>query len=111
VSIKDHDQLIVGLTNSLAVQYAKQMGHKTIAVDIDDKRLESAKALGAVEAFNSLNGLDKLREYTSGGVDVAICLSGSAKAYETAVSILRPGGTLMVVGIVRITIPEIIAVD
>lgn len=78
------------------------MGFRVAAIDIDARRLESAKALGAEATFNTkqTDAIEALRAVTGGGVHASVCLSGSNAAYETAAAVIRPGGTLMVVGIV-----------
>ncbi|KIX06724.1 uncharacterized protein Z518_04700 [Rhinocladiella mackenziei CBS 650.93] len=91
----------IGGLGHLAVQYAAKMGLRIAALDIDERKLASAKSLGAEVTFKVKDPkfIDDLRQITGGGVDVAVCLSGSNAAYDTAASIIKPGGTLMCVGI------------
>lgn len=79
-----------------------KLGFKVAALDIDDKKLILAKELGATATFQTkhANFLDELRKGTAGGVDTSICFSGANPAYDTAAGIIKPGGTLMCVGIV-----------
>ncbi|KAH7561617.1 hypothetical protein BM1_02721 [Bipolaris maydis] len=86
-----------------AVQYAKAMGIKTIALDINDSQLAMAKKLGADAAFNSKtnpNYVDEIKKLTDGkGCHAAAVYSGSNVAYAGAPDLLRTGGLLMIVGI------------
>ncbi|KAL4926322.1 chaperonin 10-like protein [Aspergillus undulatus] len=92
-----------GGLGQLAVQYAKAMGYKVIAVDINDKALQACKDQGADLALNSLCQADdyvsEIKKITNGGVHAAAVFSGAAAAYKSAPLIIRPGGILMVVGI------------
>ena len=88
----------------IAVQYALAMGLKVAALDIGAQQLEIAEELGATAVFNSADSdlAAKVREKTSGGVHAASVFSGSVKAYQAGVSVLRLGGTLVVVGVVSL---------
>ncbi|XP_014562221.1 hypothetical protein COCVIDRAFT_84969 [Bipolaris victoriae FI3] len=46
------------------------------------------------------NFVTHIRKVNRGGVHAAAILSGSVKAYESGLSIIRIGGKLMVVGVV-----------
>jgi L-iditol 2-dehydrogenase len=69
--------------------------------DIDDWRLEKAKALGATITINVKNEdlISKVKELTEGNyVDITIDASGSPEAAVQAVKITRNGGTIVLVG-------------
>ncbi|KAJ5515005.1 hypothetical protein N7463_004557 [Penicillium fimorum] len=86
----------------LAIQYAKALKLRVIGIDISDSQLESAKSLGADLTFNSAStpGYKKeLLSLTSGGAHAAVVLSASNAAYQSAPSVLRINGILMVIGI------------
>ncbi|KAJ5360454.1 hypothetical protein N7517_009645 [Penicillium concentricum] len=88
----------------LAIQYAKALKLRVIGIDISDSQLESAKSLGADLTFNSSStpGYEKeLLTHTSGGAHAAVVLSASNAAYQSAPSVLRINGILMVIGIPR----------
>jgi propanol-preferring alcohol dehydrogenase len=89
---------------SIAVQYALKMGFKVVALDVGQTQLQLAEKLGATAALDSSSPdvAAKVRELTSGGVHAASCFSGSIKAYESAISVIRPAGTLVVVGVVSL---------
>jgi len=91
-----------GGLGQLAVQYGKAMGFKVLAVDINDATLNVCKSQGADETFNSKTEPDyvsKIKQLTNGGVHAAAVFSNALAAYAGAPSIIRVGGTLMVVGI------------
>jgi alcohol dehydrogenase len=71
-------------------------------VDLDDKRLERARALGADATFN--NGSDialaAVQELTEGlGADVAIEAVGVPETFELCTELVRPGGRIANVGV------------
>jgi alcohol dehydrogenase len=94
-----------------AVAGAKLMGATTIiGVDTVDKRLETAKRLGAdhVIDFKAVDPVAEVMRLTDGrGVDVAIEALGTQGTFESALRCLRPGGTLSSLGVYSgdLTIP------
>jgi alcohol dehydrogenase len=75
---------------------------RTIAIDLDDHRLEQASEFGATDAVN--NGaddwVDQVMAMTDGmGVDVAIEAVGVPATFEACTRIVRPGGTVANVGV------------
>ena len=83
------------------VQCAVVSGARVIAIDLNDQRLITARALGAAEAINpaTVERVDKaVRSLTNGGVDVAFEAIGNPKTIELAFGLLRRGGRLCVVG-------------
>lgn len=83
------------------VQCAVVSGARVIAIDLNDQRLATARALGAAETINpaTVERADKLvRSLTSGGVDVAFEAIGTPKTIELAFGLLKRGGRLCVVG-------------
>lgn len=78
------------------------MGLNVIGIDISDPNLEITKAQGADYVFNSMTDkayVDKIKELTKGGCHATTVFSNADAAYAGAPSILRLGGTLMVIGI------------
>jgi len=73
---------------------------KIIAVDLLDKKLETAKQLGATDVLNasSQNPAVGIQKLTGGGVDFAFECVGSTKVMETAFDSTAPGGMAVVVG-------------
>lgn len=83
------------------VQCAYAAGAQVIAVDLNDQRLEMARALGAAETVNpkAVARADKwIRERSGGGVDVAFEAIGSPATIQLAYSLLKRGGRLCVIG-------------
>jgi threonine 3-dehydrogenase len=94
----------VGIIGLMAVTVAKAAGAGRIFVtDINPKRLELAKRLGAVGAYNGKEGdgwIKEVRRDCRGeGVDVLLEMSGSPAAYDQGFAALRNGGTAALLGI------------
>ncbi|KAF1955053.1 hypothetical protein CC80DRAFT_357749, partial [Byssothecium circinans] len=81
----------------------RQMGYKTIGLDINDSCLEMAKKVGAGAVFNFMmnkNYVDEVKKMIDGKECHAADLSsGSNAAYASAPDLLKVGGLLMVIGI------------
>lgn len=82
---------------------AHMMGATTIiAVESVAPRMEMARAMGATHIvdFSNVDPVDEIRRITDGrGVDVAIEALGMQVTFETALRVLRPGGTLSSLGV------------
>jgi alcohol dehydrogenase len=89
----------VGLNSVLGALVAGAA--QVIAVDLDDDKLATAKALGASEGFNPSDPEcpEQIKALTNGGVDCAIEMAGSEKALELAYQITRRGGTTVTGGL------------
>ncbi|KJR83706.1 alcohol dehydrogenase, propanol-preferring [Sporothrix schenckii 1099-18] len=93
-----------------ATQFAKAMGYKVVGVDIQDDVLAAVTALGADAVINTrtttaANVDEAIHALTAKGVHAAAVFSAATAAYETAITLLRPGGLLMVVGITDTPLP------
>ena len=86
----------------LAVQYAKVMGMRIIAVDGGAEKEKLCLSLGAEHFIDYTSVQDipaeVLRITTYGAHGVAV-FAASPKSYATAPFLLRPGGTMVAVGI------------
>jgi threonine dehydrogenase-like Zn-dependent dehydrogenase len=86
-----------------AVAGAKLMGATCIiGVDTVAKRLQVARKLGAdyVLDFKQADPVARIMEITDGrGVDVAVEALGTQGTFESALRVLRPGGTLSSLGV------------
>ena len=83
------------------VQCAAISGARVIAIDLNERRLETARTLGAAETINpgAVARVDRVvRGLSDGGVDVAFEAIGTPKTIELAFSLLKRGGRLCVVG-------------
>jgi alcohol dehydrogenase, propanol-preferring len=89
----------IGGLGHLAVQLGKIFGAEVTAIDISEAKLELAKSLGASTAVNAA-ATDVVKDLRrAGGVHVCLVTSGAKAAYDMAFSCLRPGGTLLAVGL------------
>ena len=66
---------------------------KTIAIDLSNEKLNLAHELGADHILNpnDANFLERIRDLTSGGANIAIETAGSGRALKTAYDITRRG--------------------
>ena len=85
----------------LAIQYAKIMGLKICAIDVDDKKLALAKTLGADLVFNALHGdpAAALKKATGGGAHGVLITAPSLSAFKQGVGMTRKLGTCVLVGL------------
>jgi aryl-alcohol dehydrogenase len=98
------DQLVVfgcGGVGLAAVMAAKVAGCRSIvAVDLHDSRLHLATEVGATHTVNAGTRDDvagAIREITGGGADATFDTTGVAGVIRTAVDVLRPLGTCVLV--------------
>lgn len=88
-------------SGQLATQYAKAFGFQVIWLDISDTNLAVTKEQGADHVLNTITDkeyVQKVKDFTSGGVHAAAVFSNADAAYASGPSIICLGGTLMVVG-------------
>lgn len=90
----------IGGLGHVAVQYARAMGLRVIAVDVSDEKLRLAKSLGAEFAVDA-SGVDPVDEIRSryDGVDAALVTAVSTASFRQAIGMLRRGGTCSLVGL------------
>jgi threonine 3-dehydrogenase len=75
---------------------------RVYAVDLSEKRLKMAQSFGAHKVFHGeKDPLEKiiLDETRGIGVDMVLEISGSQKAYDQGLRILRKSGTFVVIGL------------
>lgn len=91
-----------GMIGSLVIQTLRHAGcARIIAVDIDDYKLERAREFGADEGLNSkkVDVAAELAARTDGrGADLAFEVVGATASFHTAVSAVRKGGSITLVG-------------
>jgi L-iditol 2-dehydrogenase len=91
-----------GMIGLLVVQALKAAGcGKVIAIDIDDFKVEQALKLGATEGLNSkkVDVAAEIAARTEGrGADLAMEVVGATASVQTAVSVVRKGGSITLVG-------------
>lgn len=90
----------VGGLGHLAVQYARAMGLRVVAVDIDSARLKMARDLGAELCINSAeeNPVEVLHR-DLGGVQGALVTAVSRESFAQSLGMLRKRGTMSMVGL------------
>ena len=88
----------VGGLGHLALQYARIFGTTTVAVDVEDAKLELAKELGADHVVDA-RGDQAGALATLGGVDIAVVTVPSPAAMQAAHEALNPNGRLVLVGL------------
>ena len=104
-----------GGVGDAAIAGAKLAGASTIiAVDIDDRKLEWARGMGATHTVNSqgTDPVEAIRALTGGfGVDVSIDAVGHPAVYEQAFYARDLAGTVVLVGVpnptMEVTLPMI----
>jgi alcohol dehydrogenase, propanol-preferring len=92
--------MIVGIggLGHLALQYARIFGTTTVAVDVEDEKLDLAKQLGADHVVDG-RGDQAARLARLGGVDLAVVTVPSPAAMAAAHAALNPNGRLVIVGL------------
>ena len=94
-----------GLIGNLVIQILKSSSSgKIIALDTEPSRLKVAESFGADVCFDPADPdlLNKIKELTGGrGVDRVIEVVGATESVKTAVSIVRKGGSITLVGNAR----------
>jgi threonine dehydrogenase-like Zn-dependent dehydrogenase len=91
-----------GPVGLMAIVSARLLGAERIyAFDSVDYRLELARSFGAIPVnYTETDPLDIVMDATKGrGVDAVMEAVGSPDAQRTAIGLVRPGGTVSVVGV------------
>jgi alcohol dehydrogenase len=89
----------VGLASVLGAIAAG--ARQVIAVDLSDDKLKLAKQFGATHVFNAgaADAVETIRQASSGGVETAIEMAGSVRAFDLAYKVTRRGGTTVTAGL------------
>lgn len=88
-----------------AVQYAKAMGMRVIAIDAGKEKEELCLRLGAEKFIDFVECKDVVAEVmriTTWGAHGVIVTAATKQGYESAPAMLRPGGTMVVSTLCRI---------
>jgi propanol-preferring alcohol dehydrogenase len=85
----------------LGIQYAKVMGLRVCAVDIDDGKLALATKMGADFVVNAKHGEpeEAVRKGTGGGAHGVLITAPSLGAFKQGVGMTRKRGTCVLVGL------------
>lgn len=91
----------IGGLGQVAVQYAKAMGLKVVALDTVEDKLELARAAGADRAVNALSAdaIDSVLRDTGGGAHGVLVTAVSTAAFAQALKMVRRKGTVSLVGL------------
>jgi propanol-preferring alcohol dehydrogenase len=91
----------IGGLGHVAVQYAKAMGLKVVALDIAEDKLKLARAAGADHAVNALSAdaVDSVLRDTGGGAHGVLVTAVSTAAFAQALKMVRRKGTVSLVGL------------
>lgn len=105
----------IGGLGHIAVQYARAMGMRVVAIDVDPDKLTLAHRLGA-ELTVDASAEDPVAAVQTrlGGVHGAVVTAVAPRAFEQAVGLLRPAGTVCWIGLpggdadqVRVSIAQV----
>jgi propanol-preferring alcohol dehydrogenase len=90
----------IGGLGHVAVQYARAMGMRVVAIDVDDSKLALATRLGAEVAVNART-CDAVAEVqkATGGTHGVLVTAVHPQAFGQAIGLARRGGTIVFVGL------------
>jgi alcohol dehydrogenase, propanol-preferring len=90
----------IGGLGHVAVQYARAMGMRVVAIDVDDSKLALATRLGAEVAVNARTS-DAVAEVqkATGGTHGVLVTAVHPQAFGQAIGLARRGGTIVFVGL------------
>lgn len=89
----------VGGLGHLAVQYARLVGAKVVAIDVTEEKLALARDLGADDTVNAATEDVVAALAAIGGVDAAIVLAVAPSVFGQAFAALNRGGRLVLVSL------------
>jgi len=91
----------IGGLGQVAIQYAKAMGLKVVALDIAEDKLQLARAAGAEQVVNALSpdAIESVLRATKGGAHGVLVTAVSVAAFAQALKMTRRKGTVCLVGL------------
>jgi alcohol dehydrogenase, propanol-preferring len=89
----------IGGLGHMAIQYAKAMGMHVAAVDVYPSKLDLARKLGADLVLDGETDPASEVQSKIGGAHGVLVTAASSKAFEQAYGMLRPRGTMSLVGL------------
>jgi propanol-preferring alcohol dehydrogenase len=91
----------IGGLGHIAIQYAKAMGLRVVALDVSDAKLALARNLGADVSIlaTAPDAVEQLTKQTSGGVHGVLVTAVSRAAFSQALKMVRAKGTVSLVGL------------
>jgi propanol-preferring alcohol dehydrogenase len=91
-----------GGLGTLAIQYAKAMGLRPIAIDTGAEKASICAKLGAEKFFDFATTktlVEDINAYTDGGVHAVVVLAVAEKPFQQATEYTRSRGTVVIVGL------------
>lgn len=103
---------IIGLTSAM---FAKKEGASYVAIsEVNEERGKKAIELGVADEFFKVDDkmVENMYQKVPGGFDIVIECCGNSAAVSSSLMTVKPGGTVILVGVsaTPITIPSVIAV-
>ena len=97
----------IGGLGHVAVQYARAMGLKVVALDVTEEKLALARKLGADIAIDAKrpDAADEVVRLTGGGAHGVLVTAVSPRAFTQALGLARRRGTVSLVGLPPGTFP------
>jgi alcohol dehydrogenase, propanol-preferring len=91
----------IGGLGHVAIQYAKAMGLKVVALDISPEKLALARGVGADVAINAMSpdAAAEVVNATGGGAHGVLVTAVSPSAFSQALQMVRRKGTVVLVGL------------
>ena len=84
-----------------AVQVARAADAAVIAVDVDQRKLQAARNVGATHVVTAAaDAAEHMRDLTNGGADLAVDCAGVDESLALAEQSVRPAGRVVMVGYV-----------
>lgn len=117
--VKVGDRVLVvgaGIIGLMAAEFAKKDGASYVAlVEVNPQRGEKAKTYGFVDEYIDAKDehvVEKLMEVSQGGFDKVIECCGNSAAVSESIMAVKPGGTVVLVGVSTepVTVPLVVAV-
>ncbi len=88
----------IGGLGHLGIQYARQMGFRTVAIGRGKDKEALAKKLGAHEYVDSSSGSPAAALQQRGGAKVILCTAPDSKSMSALMDGVAPNGKLLIVG-------------
>ena len=88
----------IGGLGHLGIQYARQMGFRTVAIGRGGDKQALAKKLGAHTFIDTSGGAPAVALQKMGGARIVLATAPDSKSMSALVDSLAPNGTLMIVG-------------
>ncbi len=99
----------LGLLGQISVQLLKANGCKVLGTDLDSKKLDLAKKLGADEVCSPSEVVEKAKLFTNGNGSDAVIIAASTSSNQPIIDageISRMKGRVVIVGLVGMDVPR-----